>query len=173
MQGKHHQPLEGEPTEEFSSGQGESGNKAIDMLVFIAGETKAEKENAIQDEQSNQMQYESEMQASLPLRPLSWRTLIPTSWTWPIRRSSWRRLSKTSRPLRQSTLPLSSIWRRLSLDASSSRRTTKRGSRIGTPRLRRSTRPPRFSRERQPSRRLKRKRRALLKESVARSVQTR
>jgi hypothetical protein len=63
MQGKHHQPLEGEPTDEFSSGQGESGNKAIDMLVFIAGETKAEKENAIQDEQSNQMQYESEMQA--------------------------------------------------------------------------------------------------------------
>jgi len=57
------EPLEGEPTEEFSSGQGESGNKAIDMLVFIAGETKAEKENAIQDEQSNQMQYESEMQA--------------------------------------------------------------------------------------------------------------
>merc|ERR1719443_2495572 len=35
------QPLEGEPDSEFSSGQGESGNKAIDMLVFIAGETKA------------------------------------------------------------------------------------------------------------------------------------
>jgi len=57
------QPLEGEPDSEFSSGQGESGNKAIDMLVFIAGETKAEKENAIQDEQANQMAYESEMQA--------------------------------------------------------------------------------------------------------------
>merc|ERR1719353_2254701 len=41
------QPLEGEPDSEFSSGQGESGNKAIDMLVFIAGETKAEKEQAI------------------------------------------------------------------------------------------------------------------------------
>merc|ERR1719327_2036819 len=62
IQGKK-QPLEGEPDSEFSSGQGESGNKAIDMLVFIAGETKAEKENAIKDEQSNQMQYESEMQA--------------------------------------------------------------------------------------------------------------
>merc|ERR1719443_226171 len=61
MQGK--QPLEGEPDSEFSSGQGESGNKAIDMLVFIAGETKAEKENAIKDEQANQMSYESEMQA--------------------------------------------------------------------------------------------------------------
>merc|ERR1719258_245335 len=57
------QPLEGEPESEFSSGQGESGNKAIDMLVFIAGETKAEKENAIQDEQANQMSYEAEMQA--------------------------------------------------------------------------------------------------------------
>merc|ERR1719473_444911 len=61
MQGK--QPLEGEPDSEFSSGQGESGNKAIDMLVFIAGETKAEKENAIQNEQANQMAYEAEMQA--------------------------------------------------------------------------------------------------------------
>merc|ERR1719326_1206458 len=57
------QPLEGEPDSEFSSGQGESGNKAIDMLVFIAGETKAEKENAIENEQANQMAYESEMQA--------------------------------------------------------------------------------------------------------------
>merc|ERR1719321_641478 len=57
------EPLEGEPTEEFSSGQGESGNKAIDMLNFIAGETKTEKENAIKDEQANQMAYESEMQA--------------------------------------------------------------------------------------------------------------
>merc|ERR1719247_1984200 len=56
------QPLEGEPESEFSSGQGESGNKAIDMLVFIAGETKAEKENAIKDEQANQMSYETEMQ---------------------------------------------------------------------------------------------------------------
>merc|ERR1719409_1383575 len=57
------QPLEGEPDGEFSSGQGESGNKAIDMLVFIAGETKAEKEQAIADEQSTQMAFESEMQA--------------------------------------------------------------------------------------------------------------
>merc|ERR1719252_479552 len=57
------QPLEGEPDSEFSSGQGESGNKAIDMLVFIAGETKAEKHNAIDDEKANQMAYESEMQA--------------------------------------------------------------------------------------------------------------
>merc|ERR1719487_2602367 len=57
------QPLEGEPDSEFSSGQGESGNKAIDMLVFIAGETKAEKENAIENEQASQMAYESEMQA--------------------------------------------------------------------------------------------------------------
>merc|ERR1719454_1774234 len=63
LQMSQKQPLEGEPTEEFSSGQGESGNKAIDMLVFIAGETKAEKENAIKDEQANQMAYESEMQA--------------------------------------------------------------------------------------------------------------
>merc|ERR1719161_2120087 len=63
MQGKHKQPLEGEPDSEFSSGQGESGNKAIDMLVFIAGETKTEKENAIKDEQASQMAYESEMQA--------------------------------------------------------------------------------------------------------------
>jgi len=64
FQGKHKQePLEGEPEAELSSGQGESGNKAIDMLVFIAGETKAEKENAIKDEQANQMSYESEMQA--------------------------------------------------------------------------------------------------------------
>jgi hypothetical protein len=62
MQGKD-EPLEGEPDSEFSSGQGESGNKAIDMLVFIAGETKAEKENAIKDEQANQMSYEAEMQA--------------------------------------------------------------------------------------------------------------
>merc|ERR1719313_2826237 len=57
IQGKQ-EPLEGEPDSEFSSGQGESGNKAIDMLVFIAGETKAEKENAIKDEQANQMSYE-------------------------------------------------------------------------------------------------------------------
>jgi chromosome segregation ATPase len=60
---RHHQPMEGEPDSEFSSGQGESGNKAIDMLVFIAGETKAEKENAIEDEKANQMSYEAEMQA--------------------------------------------------------------------------------------------------------------
>jgi chromosome segregation ATPase len=57
------QPLEGEPDGEFSSGQGESGNKAIDMLVFIAGETKTEKENSIKDEQASQMAYETEMQA--------------------------------------------------------------------------------------------------------------
>jgi chromosome segregation ATPase len=57
------QPLEGEPDSEFSSGQGESGNKAIDMLVFIAGETKAEKEQAISDEQASQMAFETEMQA--------------------------------------------------------------------------------------------------------------
>jgi hypothetical protein len=65
MQGKHKHKGKEEPEEgpEFSSGQGESGNKAIDMLVFIAGETKAEKENAIKDEQANQMAYESEMQA--------------------------------------------------------------------------------------------------------------
>jgi chromosome segregation ATPase len=63
LQMSQKQPLEGEPTEEFSSGQGESGNKAIDMLVFIAGETKAEKHNAIEDEKANQMAYESEMQA--------------------------------------------------------------------------------------------------------------
>merc|ERR1719331_2530935 len=62
IQGKS-EPLEGEPEGEFSSGQGESGNKAIDMLVFIAGETKAEKENAIEDEKANQMSYEAEMQA--------------------------------------------------------------------------------------------------------------
>jgi septal ring factor EnvC (AmiA/AmiB activator) len=63
LQTRHKQPLEGEPEEEFSSGQGESGNKAIDMLVFIAGETKTEKEQAISDEQASQMAYESEMQA--------------------------------------------------------------------------------------------------------------
>merc|ERR1719420_2462320 len=63
LQTSKSEPLEGEPTEEFSSGQGESGNKAIDMLVFIAGETKTEKENAIKDEQASQMAYESEMQA--------------------------------------------------------------------------------------------------------------
>merc|ERR1719163_924468 len=50
LQMNNKQPLEGEPDGEFSSGQGESGNKAIDMLVFIAGETKAEKEQAIADE---------------------------------------------------------------------------------------------------------------------------
>merc|ERR1719453_1881144 len=53
MQGKHKHKGKEEPEEgpEFSSGQGESGNKAIDMLVFIAGETKAEKENAIKEKQ--------------------------------------------------------------------------------------------------------------------------
>jgi len=63
LQMNNKQPLEGEPDGEFSSGQGESGNKAIDMLVFIAGETKAEKEQSIADEQSTQMAFESEMQA--------------------------------------------------------------------------------------------------------------
>jgi septal ring factor EnvC (AmiA/AmiB activator) len=57
------QPLEGEPDAEFATGQGESGNKAIDMLVFIADETKKSKEEAIEDEKTAQGEFESEMQA--------------------------------------------------------------------------------------------------------------
>merc|ERR1719240_270851 len=95
------QPLEGEPTEEFSSGQGESGNKAIDMLKFIAGETKAEKENAIKDEQANQMAYESEMQALTAAETTLLENIDTYKLDLATRRSSSRRPLRISRPPRR------------------------------------------------------------------------
>merc|ERR1719174_1461954 len=46
------EPLEGEPTEAFSTGQATEGNRALDMLAFIAKETTDEKENAIANEEN-------------------------------------------------------------------------------------------------------------------------
>merc|ERR1719174_1155165 len=46
------EPLEGEPTDAFSTGQSTEGNRALDMLAFIARETTDEKENAISNEQN-------------------------------------------------------------------------------------------------------------------------
>jgi len=57
------QPLEGEPDSEFNTGQGESGNKAIDMLTFIAGETTKAREEAIADEATAKSEYDNEMGA--------------------------------------------------------------------------------------------------------------
>jgi chromosome segregation ATPase len=63
LQTRAKQPLEGEPEGEFNSGQGESGNKAIDMLTFIAGETTKSKEEAIADEQTAKEEYDREMES--------------------------------------------------------------------------------------------------------------
>jgi hypothetical protein len=57
------QPLEGEPDADFNTGQGESGNKAIDMLTFIAGETTKARETAIADEAQAKQEYDTEMEA--------------------------------------------------------------------------------------------------------------
>jgi len=48
---------------ELNSGQGESGNQAVEMLKFILGETKKEKEAAIETEAEAQGDFESSMQA--------------------------------------------------------------------------------------------------------------
>jgi hypothetical protein len=63
LQVGHKQPLEGEPEGDFNTGQGESGNKAIDMLTFIAGETKKSREEAITDEATAKSEYDTEMGA--------------------------------------------------------------------------------------------------------------
>jgi len=47
---------------EFSEG-GEGGNRAINMLEFIRSETKDEADNAMDNEKTSQMQYETNMQA--------------------------------------------------------------------------------------------------------------
>jgi chromosome segregation ATPase len=52
---------EGEPESELSSGQGEDGNKAIEMLEFIASETTKAKDEAIADEQTAVSEFETEM----------------------------------------------------------------------------------------------------------------
>jgi hypothetical protein len=58
------EPLEGEPTEAFSTGQATEGNRALDMLNFIAKETTDEKENAISNEE-NAVKTFGESMASL------------------------------------------------------------------------------------------------------------
>merc|ERR1719482_2592099 len=58
------EPLEGEPTDAFSTGQATEGNRALDMLTFIAKETTDEKENAISNEE-NAVKTFGESMASL------------------------------------------------------------------------------------------------------------
>jgi chromosome segregation ATPase len=58
------EPLEGEPTDAFSTGQSTEGNRALDMLNFIATETTGEKDNAIANEE-NAVKTFGESMASL------------------------------------------------------------------------------------------------------------
>jgi len=57
------QPVEGEPDAEFSTGQGESGNQAIEMLKFIESASKDEESDAIDAEKTAQGKFEGEMTA--------------------------------------------------------------------------------------------------------------
>jgi len=57
------QPMEGEPDMDLSSGQGEGGNQAIEMLEFITEETRKEMDNAIENEKNGQSQFETNMQS--------------------------------------------------------------------------------------------------------------
>merc|ERR1719235_2455494 len=55
------EPLEGEPTDGFKGGQETEGNRALDMLKFIATETTNEKENAISNEENAVATFETSM----------------------------------------------------------------------------------------------------------------
>jgi hypothetical protein len=55
------EPLEGEPTDAFSTGQATEGNRALDMLNFIAKETTDEKDNAIANEENAVSTFETSM----------------------------------------------------------------------------------------------------------------
>jgi hypothetical protein len=55
------EPLEGEPTDAFSTGQSTEGNRALDMLDFIAKETTSEKENAISNEENAVSTFQTSM----------------------------------------------------------------------------------------------------------------
>jgi len=57
------EPVEGEPDAEFSTGQGESGNQAIEMLKFIESASKDEESDVIDAEKTAQGKFEGEMQA--------------------------------------------------------------------------------------------------------------
>merc|ERR1719460_1916862 len=57
------EPVEGEPDAEFSTGQGESGNQAIEMLKFIESASKDEESDAIDAEKTAQGKFEGEMTA--------------------------------------------------------------------------------------------------------------
>merc|ERR1719217_1884531 len=54
----------GEEDVEFADSQSSNGNKVIDMLNFISGETTDEKENAISSEESAQDTFDGEMQTA-------------------------------------------------------------------------------------------------------------
>merc|ERR1719355_67375 len=57
------EPVEGEPDAEFSTGQGESGNQAIEMLKFIESASKDEETDSINTEKREQGDYEGNMGA--------------------------------------------------------------------------------------------------------------
>merc|ERR1719263_1960602 len=57
------EPVEGEPDAEFSTGQGESGNQAIEMLKFIESASKDEESDTIDAEKTAQGKFEGEMTA--------------------------------------------------------------------------------------------------------------
>merc|ERR1719174_260572 len=57
------EPVEGEPDAEFSTGQGESGNQAIEMLKFIESASKDEESDAIDAEKTSPGKFEGEMTA--------------------------------------------------------------------------------------------------------------
>merc|ERR1719486_1154353 len=64
---KSHQPADvdfGKEDAEFADSQSGSGNKGIDMLNFIAGETAEEKKTAIDTEDSAQGTYDDEMKTA-------------------------------------------------------------------------------------------------------------
>jgi chromosome segregation ATPase len=67
LQSKGKQPADvdfGSEDAEFADSQSGSGNKVIDMLTFIAGETKDEKENAISSEESAVDTFDDEMKTA-------------------------------------------------------------------------------------------------------------
>merc|ERR1719453_1413022 len=61
VQGKAPEEVEEGP--EYSTGQGEQGAEVLKMLAFIKDETKAEGHASIEEEKTNQAQYETNMQA--------------------------------------------------------------------------------------------------------------
>jgi hypothetical protein len=128
------EPLEGEPTEAFKDSQAESGNRALDMLAFIARETTDEKENAISNEENAVKTFEESM-ASLKtseegyMEDLEKFTLDLATFKKELEEAREDSSATTAERTQSRT-----TWRPSSLGATSSPKNTARARLLGRPR---------------------------------------